>query len=357
MTDIAEDIDLSGLTSDFPASSEAAAAASTVTEETPAAGTSEGDGGSTGTEAQNVAQGSGEASANDGPLDLAKLQALAEQRRAAAPAPKADAPKADEPKAEEAPALTADAIARAVTSGNAQLQAAAKALEAGDLSALVRAIKGDDGDAAGVFERFGRHAMDPDGAKAADTIAKLQAEVNSLKESQGKLPDDVLTASKYEELQQKQQMAAAKAESESAFQKMVTDDAEAFPILSRIDKDTALDYAYLAQRMLTDEANAAKEDGRSFAFDLQDVSRIAEGIASSKIGGLLGQNRGPAPKTEGGSELPKAAGDAATGAKTEGTGEIDNRAASTTAATMPDPDDEDAWEHRLTSIAAGSRAP
>ncbi len=338
------DIDLSELTSDFaPSDGTEAAGESGGAQET---GTTGEGAGSTGTEVQNVAQGSGDNGQQaEAPLDLARLQALAEKRRAERPAAKQE----PEERSSAEP-LTAEAIAKAVREGDSYRDQLRKALQNADLEALARLATDDPSkvDPASLYERFTRAALDPDGAQASAKIAKLEAELAELRGQ--KLPDDVLTTSKYEEMQQQAQYAKAKADSEQAFRDLVSGDADAHPILSKIDSKLAMDYAYHAQGLL--EAHA-KETGS--AFTLQDVSRIAEEIASSSLGGLVGQNRGPASETEGGSDITKAAS-AATAGKTEVSGEIDNRAASTTSATMPDPDDEEAWERRLDAIAAGSRA-
>lgn len=331
MSDSAE-LDLSGLTSDFPApgGTEAPPAA-----EAPA-GTEPDAGGEAPSEPaeQNVAQGS---QSDDGPLDLAKLQALADKRKAARPEQK------PEPEKEAPPPLTAEAIAQAMQSGDSFQQQVRAAWAKGDMESLSKLMAQDGkGDAARDFERFTQNALNPDAARVTDEVAALKAKIAELEGKE--LPGNVLTEEKLQQMQQEQAYAANRQAYLASFS-----DAEKYPTLSKVDnEDFRLQCGHEAQQ-------AIEAAGHEPTTEL--LAQIAEQVASSKLAGLLGQNRGPAPKTEGGSELPKAAGDAATGAKTEGTGEIDNRAASTTAATMPDPDDEDAWERRLTSIAAGSRAP
>jgi hypothetical protein len=326
------EIDLSELTSDFFSSSEGSDALGSDD------GHTEGAGESTGTEAQGEAQGSGDDGQQaEAPLDLARLQALAEKRRAERPAAKQEAEKAEVP-----PPLTAEAIAQAVKGTDSRWAEAQKAYAAGDMLTLSRLMGGEKADAAADFERFTRAALDPDGAKASDRIARLEAELAELKGAGQKIPDEVLTTEKLQAMQREEAQAANRRAFLASFS-----DSEAFPTLSKVDNESfRLQCGQEAELLIT-------EAGEAPTVEL--LARIAEQVASSKLGGLLAQNQGAASKTEGGFGNTRATGVAAVG-KTEASGEIDNRAASTTSATMPDPDDEEAWERRLEAIARGSRA-
>lgn len=319
---------LAELTPDAPLSAEAQAV---DTETIAAEGTEQAKGEPAKTE------GATEGEEAEAPLNLAKLEALAEQRRARRPEPK------PEPEAKPEP-LTAEAIAKAMQSANTQWQEAQKAYAEGDLAKLSQLMGGKD--PASDFERFTRMSLDPDGTRAAATISKLEARIAEL-EGKG-LPENVLTAEKLAEMRQQEEAAAYKKQSEAAFADLVKDSADTHPFLAGMDNAAALRYAYLAQGKLEAHAEAT-----GATFTLADISRIAEQIASSELQGLKAHNQGAAPTSQGGSEAEKAASAATAGAK-QASGGIDNRAASTTAATMPDPDDDDAWEQRARALALGS---
>lgn len=273
-------------------------------------------------------------------FDLAKLQAIAEKRRAGRSTQQAAEPQ------EQATAqpLTAEALAKAMREGDSFREQIRQAVADGDLEKLAQLTADDPtkADPASIYERMTKRALDPTGTAAADKIAKLEAKIAELEKRD--LPEGVLTEQKLAE----REAAKARAESEAKFTSMIAD-AEKHPFLANIDEGLALKYAYDAQDLLV---QMHEDTGQ--AFSLEDVARIAEDIASSKLQGLRAQNQGAAAGSKGGSEATKAAS-AATAGKRQAGGGIDNRAASTTAATMPDPDDDDAYERRSVSLALGSR--
>ncbi len=334
---------LSELSSDFSSSPDAGADSSAPASAPPdGAGVGEGgepsaapeDGANVAPESD--ASGAGEAVADDAPLDLAKLEALAKERQSAREAQQPTA----EQKAEAAEPLTADAIAQAMRSTDTFRQQVTEAVAKGDLATLTRLTSQDPekADPAGVYERFTKHALDPSGASAADKVAALEAKIAEL---EGKtLPENVLTTERLQEIEREKAYAANR----QAFLSTISD-ADAYPILANIDESLRLQYGGEAQA-------AIEAAGEVPTTEL--LAQISEQVARSKLGGLLAQNSGAVVKSEDGSKSPKAAG-AATAGENSGRGAIDNRAASTTAATMPDPDDDEAWDQRLLGIASGSR--
>lgn len=337
-----EDI-LSELSSDFSPSPDAGSGSSAPASAPPdGAGVGEGGGSSAAPESganvapESVAAGAGEAVADDAPLDLAKLEALAKERRGSREAQQPN----HEQKTEAPEPLTADAIAQAMRSTDTFRQQVTEAVAKGDLATLARLTSQDPekADPAGVYERFTKRALDPSGTSAADEIAALKAEIAELKARE--LPENVLTTERMQELE----MEKAYARNTEDYMNAVADP-ETAPILSTIDPRLRYDYGMQAQRKIL----AAGEIPTT-----ELLASIAEQVARSELGGLRAQNSGAAVKNEDGSKSPKAAG-AATAGENSGRGAIDNRAASTTAATKPDPDDEEAWDQRLTGIALGSR--
>jgi hypothetical protein len=280
-----------------------------------------------------------EAAAAESTLNLAKLQEIAEKRQASRQAQTQSTQDAGPPP------LTAEAIAEAMRSTDSFRQQVAAAVKGGDLEALARLVDGDKADPAGVYERFTSKALNPDGHAVKSELQQLREEVAALKASAGKVPDGVMT----EEKLQEREAIRARAASEAAFTSMVTEAADTYPFLAHIDSALALEYAWKANDLLTAHA---EETGQ--AFSLEDVSRVAEEIASSKLQRLRAHNAGAAAATQGGTTTTKAAR-AATAGGTRAGGGIDNRAASTTAATMPDPDDENAWEQRAMAIARAAK--
>jgi hypothetical protein len=280
-----------------------------------------------------------QAEAAESTLNLAKLQEIAEKRQASRQAQTQSTQDAGPPP------LTAEAIAEAMRSTDSFRQQVAAAVKGGDLEALARLVDGDKADPAGVYERFTTRALNPDGHAVKSELQQLREEVAALKAASGKVPDGVLT----EEKLQEREAIRARAASEAAFTSMVTSSADTYPFLANIDSALALEYAWKANDLLTAHA---EETGQ--AFSLEDVSRVAEEIASSKLQRLKAHNAGAAATTKGGTTTSKAAR-AATAGGTRAGGGIDNRAASTTAATMPDPDDETAWEQRAMAIARAAK--
>jgi hypothetical protein len=320
---------IASLSSDFPDSP--GGAATPPSDGEPSEGsTAQPDEGAT-AQAESTTQPPSEEPAAPTGVNLAKLQELAEARakqRATEPPPRQE-------QAEAANALTPEALVKAFREGDTFRAAVTAAVRDGDLDALAKLTADDPSkaDAAGVYERMTRRALDPTGAAAADRIAKLEAEIESMKA--GKLPDDVVTESKLQEREHQRAIAANRA----AFSETVSN-AEEYPFLAAIDPSEALRYGIEADTLLAEHGQE-----RSTAL----VSRIAEEIASSRLGGLRAQNAGAAAKTQGGGQVQQAAG-AATVGETQAHGAIDNRAASTTAAAMPDVDDEDGWERHSRNL-------
>lgn len=337
---------LDTLTSDFPAaggSSDAGNSAegtsSTQEGSSAAAGTPE-----TPAEGQaaqtNAGAPTGTPAGDDGGADevnLAKLQALASQRRAergTTPTPAA-APES----AQSSAPLTAEALAKALGEQDTFRAQVTKAIRDGDLETLARIADPDKADTAALYERMTAKALNPDSARVTDEVAALKARIAEL---EGKaLPENVITKERLAEMEQQRAYEANRA----AFHASAAD-GEKYPTLSKIDASLQLMYGQEAERLISDAGHQPTNEL---------LLRIAEEVASSKLRGLIARNSGAAPETQGGSLDPKAAG-AATAGETQASGGIDNRAASTTSATMPDPDDEDAWERRELDIIRGSRA-
>ena len=327
---------LAELSSDAPTTTDAQADSETIEAAEADGGNIEGNAGD--------GEGEGAGQQAEPALNLAKLQALAEERRARRPEPKQE--QAEEKPAERGLVEALTEAMRGTKATEDRWAEAVKAYKSGDMIALSRAFDGEGADAAAAFEKLASGSLDPDGTRTRDALAKLQAEVAELRAERGKLPENVLTSEKLEEMRQKEAMAKATAESEAAFTELVSGESESHPFLSAVDKNVALRYAWQANDLLLDHAKSNKD----FTFTLADVSRVAEEIASSELRGLIARNEGAASESKGGRDTEKAAS-AATAGETKARGGIDNRAASTTAATMPDPDDDDAYEQRLIALA------
>lgn len=270
------------------------------------------------------------ASEGDG-LNLAKLAELAAERRAA---------RGQEPAqpAPQPPGLTAEAIAEAMAAKDGFRQEAITAAKAGDLEALAR-LTGEK-DPATLYERFTKQAMSPGSVSTEQKMAALEAKIAEL---EGRGPgDDVLTTEKYQNIQREQ----AEAANREAFSKSVANEAK-YPMLSKIDAGAALRYGGLAEKQLIEAG---------YPLSLDSISRIAEEIAATELGGLLAQQQGAAGGTDAGSTSRAAADSANSGGNNAGAA-IDNRAASSTAAAKPDLDDDEAWEHHLTEVARASLTP
>jgi len=264
-------------------------------------------------------------------LNLAKLSELAAERRAA---------RGQEPAqpATQPPGLTAESIAEAMAAKDGFRQEAIAAARAGDLEALAR-LTGEK-DPATLYERFTKQALAPGSVSAEQKMAALEAKIAEL-EVRGP-GDDVLTTEKYQAIQREQDEAANR----EAFSSSVTD-AGRYPTLSKIDAGAALRYGGLAEKQLIEAG---------YPLSLDSISRIAEEIAATELGGLLAQQQGAAGGTDAGPTSRAAAESATSGGNNAGAA-IDNRAASSTAAAKPDLDDDEAWEHHLTEVARASLTP
>tara|TARA_S200002703_G_scaffold153391_2_gene154931 strand:- start:37 stop:1056 length:1020 start_codon:yes stop_codon:yes gene_type:complete len=252
-------------------------------------------------------------------MDIASLMAKAQARR--------QEREAKAPEAAPAP-LTADAIAKAVQSGSDQRYRSA--LEAVARGELDEAAKLTGVDPATIFERATKHGLNPGSVAAEDRIASLERELAALKDAK---PSGVVTEEDFKSWQ----AAQVREQNNAAFGALVSgkDAQEAYPLLSRLAPDTALEYGAEAAQAMADAG---------LAFSVETAARYAEQIASKRLPGFANLI-GSAPGAKSGAaetNSDAAVSSSATDGGNRASRTIDNRAASESATGAPDPWDDEA---------------
>lgn len=251
-------------------------------------------------------------------MDIASLMAKAQARR--------QEREAKTPEAAPAP-LTADAIAKAVQSGSDQRYRAA--LEAVARGELDEAAKLTGVDPATIFERATKHGLHPGSVAAEDRIASLERELAALKDAK---PSGVVTEEDFKGWQ----AAQTRETNNQAFGALVSgkDAQEAYPLLSRLAPDTALEYGAEAAQAMADAG---------LAFSVETAARYAEQIAAKRLPGFAEIIKSAPSATSGAAVTEsQAAGVTATDGASKAGRTIDNRAASESATGAPDPWDDEA---------------
>lgn len=283
----------------------------------PAASTADGNG-----------NGGAQPSPEPNPLDLSRLEAVALEARQQRASSQPAAPTHAQPQ----PDLTklADAM-----SGGARMREAVEAMSRGDLSKVAEITGVSE---ATLLERTTEHALKGGSTSVIeDKLSKALERIARLEGRAPKDPDEV--PQWYQEQQQRQAHQA----NQQAFFDVAADD-KAHPVLSKLDQADALRYGQEASALL-------ERNGHSWSPEA--AAHVAEQLAARRLKGLLAHQPGAPSGNQAGSEESKAAGNNAQPADTGGDdagGALDNRAASTTAAAMPELDDEEAWERLSASL-------
>lgn len=276
----------------------------------------------------------GEAQAETTEADANALPGLEELRKIAAERAKAHAATQKTDEQPQAAAPDFSKLTEAMT-GAAAFKEAVEAFATGDASKIAKLTGKDE---ASLYESWTQRAMKGDTAALEKTVAALQAKVAELEGK--KIPDEVLTTDKLEEIEAQR----AKERSEAEWLATLSD-AKDFPILrglSGVDRKMALDYAWEANGLL---AASGKP------FGLSDVSRYAEELASAKWAGIFkAQQQDGRAQQRNGATSEAAAISATSGSKRAGV-TIDNRAAAETASSLPDVTDEAAYLARARKVA------
>lgn len=219
-------------------------------------------------------------------------------------------------------------------SGAEAYKKAVEAAASGDFSQIAKLAGKDE---ASLYETWTHRALKGDAAAVEAKMAALEAKIAELEGR--KLPDDVLTQEKLQEIEARRYAEQAR---ESWKQHVRSPEvAEKYPILHKIDADVALRYGLEADEMLK---------AAGLPRDFESISRYAESLAREQLGGLLAQqSTGHAQQSTGGSS-EAAATSATSGSKRTGV-TIDNRAAAETASSLPDITDEAAFIARARRAA------